>query len=50
MKDDKVLAVDAVNDPRSYMIGKRLIEMDKRVDGAMIEDASSNLKILLRAR
>ncbi|MCY4541064.1 MAG: FAD-dependent oxidoreductase [Rhodobacteraceae bacterium] len=50
MKDDRVLAVDAVNDPRSYMIGKRLIEMDKRVDGALIEDASVNLKVLLRSR
>ena len=26
---DTLLAVDAINDPRAYMVGKRLIEIDK---------------------
>ena len=45
---DTLLAVDAMNDPRSYMIGKRLIEAGKSPAPAMIADASSDLKALLR--
>ncbi len=45
---DKLLAVDAMNDPRSYMIGKRLIEAGKSPDAAIIADLSSDLKSLLR--
>ncbi len=49
MKDDQVLAVDAINDPRSYMIGKRLIALNKRVEGNLIENAAADLKPLLRS-
>jgi len=45
---DTLLAVDAMNDPRAYMIGKRLIEAGKSPDPAVISDASSDLKALLR--
>ncbi len=45
---EKLLAVDAMNDPRSYMIGKRLIEAGKSPDVAVIADAASDLKPLLR--
>ncbi|MCF6304229.1 MAG: FAD-dependent oxidoreductase [Rhodobacteraceae bacterium] len=44
----KLLAVDAMNDPRSYMIGKRLIEAGKSPDADVIADATSDLKPLLR--
>lgn len=48
-RGDSLLAVDAMNDPRAYMIGKRLIEADKSPDTGVIADASSDLKALLRA-
>jgi len=43
-----LLAVDAMNDPRAYMVGKRLIEMGKSPDPAMVTDLAVNLKVLLR--
>ncbi len=46
---DILLAVDAMNDPRGYMVGKRLIEAGKRPDPAIIADAATDLKPLLRA-
>ncbi|MEP2891944.1 NAD(P)/FAD-dependent oxidoreductase [Tateyamaria sp.] len=47
-KGDTLLAVDAANDPRGYMIGKRLIEAGKTADPALVADASSDLKALLK--
>ncbi len=47
--DDTLLAVDAMNDPRAYMIGKRLIEAGKSPDPAVISDAATDLKALLKA-
>ena len=44
-----LLAVDAMNDPRGYMVGKRLIEAGKTADPDVITDASADLKPLLRA-
>lgn len=44
---DTLLAVDAMNDPRGYMIGKRLIEGGNSPDPAVIADANSDLKALL---
>ncbi len=46
---DRLLAVDAMNDARGYMVGKRLIEMGKTPEPAAIEDPATNLKTLLRA-
>lgn len=46
---DRLLAVDAMNDARSYMIGKRLIEAGKSPDPAVIADPSADLKPLLRS-
>ena len=46
---DTLLAVDAMNDPRGYMVGKRLIEMGKSPEKAMISDLSVQLKDLLKA-
>lgn len=48
-RDDKLLAVDAMNDPRSYMIGKRLIEAGKSPDKSLVADSSGNIKDLLQA-
>jgi 3-phenylpropionate/trans-cinnamate dioxygenase ferredoxin reductase component len=45
---DRLLAVDAMNDPRAYMVGKRLIEMGKSPDPVAIVDPATNLKALLK--
>ena len=45
---DSLLAVDAMNDPRAYMVGKRLIEMGKSPDPAAIADPATELKALLK--
>lgn len=46
---DRLLAVDAMHDPRAYMIGKRLIEAGRSADKALIADAAADLKPLLKA-
>lgn len=46
--DATLLAVDAMNDPRNYMIGKRLIEAGRSPDPAVIMDPATDLKALLR--
>lgn len=46
---DKLIAVDAMNDSRAYMVGKRLIEMGKSPDPALVADPETELKPLLRA-
>lgn len=43
-----LLAVDAANDPRAYMVGKRLIDGGKSPDPALIDDPDTDLKSLLR--
>lgn len=45
---DTLLAVDAANDPRAYMIGKRLIEAGKSADPSVVADPEGDLKALLR--
>jgi 3-phenylpropionate/trans-cinnamate dioxygenase ferredoxin reductase subunit len=47
-RGDELLAVDAMNDPRAYMVGKRLIEGGKSPDKALIADPASDLKPLLK--
>ena len=46
---DRLLAVDALNDPRSYMIGKRLIEAGKHPAPDVIADPETDMKALLKA-
>lgn len=46
-RGDQLLAVDAMNDPRGFMIGKRLIEAGKSPDPAVVADPDFNLKSLL---
>ena len=48
-KGDTLLALDAMNDPRAYMVGKRLIEAGKSPNPTLVADASQDLKILLKA-
>jgi 3-phenylpropionate/trans-cinnamate dioxygenase ferredoxin reductase subunit len=40
-------AVDAMNDPRAYMVGKRLIEAGRSADPALVADPDVDLKVLL---
>ena len=47
-KGDRLLAVDAMNDSRAYMIGKRLLEMGRSVAPAVITNPETNLKALLK--
>ncbi len=48
-KGDTLLAVDAMNDARNYMIGKRLIEAGKSPSPAAITDPATDMKGLLSA-
>ena len=44
---DTLLAVDAMNDPRGYMVGKRMIEAGRTPDPALVADASVDAKVLM---
>ncbi|MFT3690680.1 NAD(P)/FAD-dependent oxidoreductase [Paenirhodobacter sp.] len=46
-REGALLAVDALNDPRAYMVGKRLIESEKSVTPEQVAGAA-DLKALLR--
>ncbi len=46
---DRLLAVDAMNDPRAYMVGKRLIELGRSPDRSAIANPATELKALLKA-
>ena len=48
-KCERFLAVDAINAPRDYMVGKRLLEMAKNVEPAQVQDPDTDLKALLKA-
>ncbi|MBR9844576.1 MAG: FAD-dependent oxidoreductase [Rhodobacteraceae bacterium] len=45
---DTLLAVDAMNAPRDYMIGKRLIEGTKSPAPALIADPDTDMKALMK--
>ncbi len=45
---DQLLAVDAMNDARAYMVGKRLIETGKSPAKPEIADPATDLKALLK--
>lgn len=47
-KGAELLAVDAMNDPRNYMIGKRLIEAGRSPDPALVIDPATDMKALLK--
>ncbi len=46
---DTFLAVDAMNDPRTYMVGKKMLEAGKNISPAQAADRSLQLKELLQA-
>ena len=48
-KDERLLAVDAMNDARAYMVGKRLIDAGKSPDPRTVADPATDLKSLLKA-
>ena len=48
-REGQLIALDAMNDPRAYMVGKRLIEAGKSADPEVVADAGSDLKALLKA-
>ncbi|WP_298295425.1 FAD/NAD(P)-binding oxidoreductase [uncultured Litoreibacter sp.] len=48
-KGRELLAVDAMNDPRNYMIGKRLIDAGKHPAPEVIADPGTDMKALLKA-
>ncbi len=48
-KGPSLLAVDAMNDPRAYMVGKRLIESGKSPEKSAIQNQETDLKALLKA-
>jgi 3-phenylpropionate/trans-cinnamate dioxygenase ferredoxin reductase subunit len=43
---DHLLAVDAMNDPRAYMVAKRLIDAGRSIAPAAVADPASDLKAL----
>ena len=47
-KGDQLLAIDAMNDPRAYMVGKRLLEMGRTPNVDAIRDPATELKSLLK--
>ncbi|MFS4580963.1 NAD(P)/FAD-dependent oxidoreductase [Phaeobacter sp. C3_T13_0] len=46
---DQLVAVDAMNDPRAYMVAKRLIEAGRTADKTLVANPDADLKPLLRA-
>ncbi|MEM9629873.1 MAG: FAD-dependent oxidoreductase [Pseudomonadota bacterium] len=47
-RKEQLIAVEAMNDPRAYMVGKRLIDGGKNADPALVEDLTADLKQLLK--
>tara|TARA_R110002110_G_scaffold171307_8_gene373644 strand:+ start:1042 stop:2250 length:1209 start_codon:yes stop_codon:yes gene_type:complete len=47
-RGDELVAVDAMNDPRGFMVGKRLIEAGKSPAADVIADPATDLKALLK--
>ena len=47
-RGDDLLAIDAMNDPRAYMVAKRLIEAGKTADPSIIANPDEDLKQLMK--
>ncbi len=47
-KGETFIAVDAMNDPRTYMVGKKMLEAGKNISPAQASDKSIELKSLLQ--
>ncbi|MFV0244149.1 MAG: NAD(P)/FAD-dependent oxidoreductase [Qingshengfaniella sp.] len=48
-RGDRLIAVDALNDSRAYMVGKRLIESGKSPNPEAVTNPETDLKALLKA-
>ncbi len=48
-KEEKLIAVDAINDAKAYMVGKRLIELEKSPEIIRLVDTMVDLKSLLKS-
>lgn len=48
-RGNQLLAVDALNDPRAYMVAKRIIEAGHTIDRGLVNDQGTDLKTLLAA-
>ena len=46
-KGDRLLAVDAMNDPRAFMVAKRLLAAGKSPSAARVADPATDLKAIL---
>jgi 3-phenylpropionate/trans-cinnamate dioxygenase ferredoxin reductase subunit len=47
-RDGQLIAVDAINDGRAYLVGKRLIAAGKTPDKTLLADPATDLKSLLK--
>ena len=47
-RGDQLIALDAMNDPRAYMVGKRLIEAGKSADPRIVANPGVDLKQLMK--
>ena len=47
-KGETLLAVDAMNDPRAFMVAKRLLAMGKSPSQAQVTNPETDLKTLLK--
>ena len=47
-KRDKLVSIDSINDPVSYMVGKKFLEINKNPDPKDIVSTKIDLKKLLR--
>ncbi len=47
-RGDQLIALDAMNDPRAYMVGKRLIEAGKTADPGIVANPGADLKQLMK--
>jgi 3-phenylpropionate/trans-cinnamate dioxygenase ferredoxin reductase subunit len=48
-RDEQLLAVDAINDPRSFMVARRILEAGQTVERALVQDVKMDVKQLLAA-
>lgn len=46
-RDGQLIAVDAINDAKAYVTGKKLLDSGKNADRALIADPTTDLKMLL---
>lgn len=47
-RDDELLAVDAIDDSRAYMVRKRLLELGRSPSPGLVRDPATDLKSLPR--